>query len=192
MRQLIIGMILTGMSIKLTNKQHGYTLIEMMLYMGIVVIVFAAVVPFALNVIQNGQKSGVGQEVYSNARYVSERLKDEIRNAFDVNAGTSNFDTNLASVVGSKISLKGTGTADPVVIDVFGGRVRITKGAGSPVFINSGNTKVSNLTFVDYSSADGKTSNVGFTLTMQTTYAGASQVYKADQTIETAAEIRNN
>src|SRR3989339_1661416 len=57
----------------------GFTLIEVVLYVGIIGIGFGAVVPFAWSMIGNGAKSAVQQEVTGNARFVSEKIKREVR-----------------------------------------------------------------------------------------------------------------
>src|SRR3989344_7372816 len=61
--------------------EKGFTLIELILYMALVSIVLTAIVPFAWNIIGGGVKSSAQQEVFSQARFVSERIKYEIRNA---------------------------------------------------------------------------------------------------------------
>ena len=57
----------------------GFTFIELILYVAIVTIILSALVPFAWSAIETGVKSAVKQEVNANARYLSERIKYEIR-----------------------------------------------------------------------------------------------------------------
>ena len=54
--------------VAVSNMKKGFTLIEIILYVGIISIIFAAIVPFALVVINNGAKSAIQQEISGNAR----------------------------------------------------------------------------------------------------------------------------
>src|SRR3990167_11538866 len=64
----------------------GFTLIELILYVALITIILSAIVPFAWNTVQTGVKSAVQQEVNANARYISERIKYEIRNSTGINS----------------------------------------------------------------------------------------------------------
>ena len=163
------------------KKQKSFTLVEVTLYVAIVATMLAAMVMLAWGVINNGVKSSVQQEVAGAARFISERIKYEIRNARDVNSVGASI--NLASF---------TPALDPVVIDLVSGRVRITQGTGTPVDLNSGDVVVTGLTFVDNRSADGRTKNISFDLTVATTPTGSSQVYRATVNLRSSAEVRSN
>lgn len=178
---------------KIKHNQQGFTFIEIILYIAIVAIMMNSLIPFAWNVIEGGAKSSVQQEVFSQARYISERLKAEIRNSIGINTGTSNFGVNIATA-GGQLSLQDIAPNDPTIIDVSNGIVRIKQGAGTVISLNSANTSVSNLTFTNYSSADNKSKHIGFTLTIIAKYAGAGtrQEYQATTTLESSAEVRNN
>src|SRR4051812_5118004 len=60
---------------QIPNKQAGFTLIELILYIVLLTMMLTTLIPFAWNVIEGGVKVSVEQEVYSQARYVSERIK---------------------------------------------------------------------------------------------------------------------
>lgn len=163
------------------KTEHGFTLIELILYVAIITIVMGALIPFAWSVIEGSAKSSVEQEVSSQARYVSERIKYEIRNANDIN-----------SISAQSIDLN-TDTNATTVIDLSAGKVRIKYGAGIPVNINSNDTNVTNLTFTDYQSADAKTKHIQFSFTIDDNYAGSRQEYDAPAiTVESSAELRSN
>jgi type II secretory pathway pseudopilin PulG len=180
-QQLIIGTILAG---TISKMRKGFTYIELILYVAIVIIVLAALVPFAWNVIEGGVKSTTEQEVFSNAQYISERLKYEIRNASGIN-----------SVTPTQISLSvASSSANPTVISLSSGNLTITQGSGSAQLLNSQNTTISSLNFTNYTSADTKTKNIQFIFTLAAKYAGAGlrQEYNESTIIEGAAEIRSN
>lgn len=164
------------------KKKQGFTLIELILYIAIITIVMSALIPFAWSIIEGGVKSGIEQEVSSQARYVSERIKYEIRNANSINSiSTLSIDLN-------------TKTNATTVIDLAGGKVRIKYGAGgTPVNLNSNDTNITSLTFTDYRSADTKTKHIQFSFIVDDNYVGTRQEYNAPPiTIDSSAELRSN
>lgn len=163
------------------HSTRGFTLIELLLYVALVTIILSALIPFTWDIIGSSVKSRVQQEVSSNGRYVTERINYEIRNAAGIN-----------SVSASSISLSETVAAvNPTVIDLSGGKVRITQGAGSPVNLNSDDTTVSSLIFTDYTSADNKTKHIQTALSIGSSLNQTRQEYKQTMTLETSAEVRS-
>lgn len=163
--------------------QSGFTFIELLLYISIVTIVLIALIPYAWSVIEGSAKNANQREVFSQARYVSELIKYEIRNA-----------TGINNVAATSISLVKSAAADnPAVIDLLSGKIRIKKGAQAVVNLNSNDTTVSTLTFTDYRSADNKTWNIQYVFTIDDTGASVRQEYKVPAvTVEGAAEVRSN
>lgn len=142
-------------------KKAGFTLIEIILYVGIIAIIFAAIVPFALTIINNGSKSAVQQEVTDNARFISEKINHEIRQA-----------TTITSVSANSLVLGST------TIDLVDGKVRL-----NGINLNSDNTTVTDLTFTQ------NTANISFTLTIGS--AGIRQEYQSSISLRTAARMRS-
>lgn len=163
-------------------NNRGFTFIELILYISIVTIMLTAIIPFAWNVIEGGAKSSVEQEVFSQARYVSERLKYEIRNANSINSVNSPINT---------IDLN-TPTNATTVIDLSGGKIRIKYGVATAIPLNSDDTTASSLTFTNYTSGDNKTKHIGFTFTIASNYSGARQEFKETITLRSSAEVRSN
>lgn len=165
------------------TKNQGFTLIELIIYISIVTVMMTTLIPFAWNIIEGGAKSATEQEIFSNARFVSERIKYEIRNA-----------TGINSVTGMYISLATANpTTNPTIIDFAAGNIRIKEGAGSPVNLNSQNATISALTFTSYTSGDNKTKNIQFSFTMNASYSGTKrQEYIESTKVESSAELRNN
>lgn len=65
-------------------SQSGFTLIELILYVVLVTMMLGTLIPFAWNVIEGGVKVQVEQEVYSQARYLSEVMKIAIRDGSSI------------------------------------------------------------------------------------------------------------
>ena len=164
--------------------QKGFTFIELLLYLAIVTIMMTALIPFAWNTIEAGVKNSTEQEVFSNARYISEQLNYQIRNASGIN-----------SVSATSISLATfNANTNPTVIDLSSGNIRMKQGTGAVINLNSANTTISSLTFTNYTSADNKTKNIQYVLTIAASFpsAGQRQEYNESVTIESSAELRSN
>lgn len=158
-------------------------MVEAVLYIAIVSMVLVAVSTLGWTVVNNGAKSRSQEEVIGTARFLSERIGYEIRRASGITTvGTSSISlTNYAPDTTTVISL-----------DASSGKVRINKNGTGDVDLNSNDTRVQTLTFVDYRSVDNKTKNIGFTITVNTAYSGGSQLFKATTTIRSSAEVRAN
>ena len=186
-------MILYGTHFKMNTKNKGFTLIEIILYMSLMAILLAAFAPFMLQLIKGGEKASSGQDVYSTARYISERIKFEIRNSGGVYTASSTFNTNLATTTGAVFSIIGDSPNNPTIFSVTTstGILYISQGTSTAVALNPSSTIVSNLTFSNYSSVDSKSKNFGFTLTVKNS-SGKGQEYTASTTIVGSAEVRSN
>ena len=170
------------MSYKLKIKEKGFTFIELILYVAILTIILSALVPFAWNAVETGVKSAVQQEVNANARYISERIKYEIRNS-----------TGINSVAATSISLAtSTPATNPTIIDLSAGNIRIKQGAGSTMNLNSANTVVNSLTFTNYTSGNNKTKHIQFVMTVAASFAAARHEYQDSVVLESSAELRSN
>ena len=167
------------------NNERGFTFIELILYISIVTIMLSALIPFAWNVIGGGVKSGVEQEVYSQARYVSERIKYEIRQA-----------SGITSVDATSISLTNFPPDTTTVISLSSGKMQINKNGAGAVNLNSDDTiitTVGDVIFTDYRSADNKTKHIGFTFIIDGNFGSSRQEYQISAlTMEGSAEVRSN
>ncbi len=170
------------MTISHPRAHDAFTLIELILYVALITIILSALVPFAWNTVQTGVKSSVQQEVNANARFISERIKYEIRTATAIN-----------SVGATAISLAtATPATNPTIIDLVGGNIRIKQGAGTTTNLNSANTVITSLTFTDYSSPDTKTKHIEFVMNVAASFTAARQEYQDSVVITSSAELRSN
>jgi hypothetical protein len=162
------------------SRERGLTFIEIILYVTLVTIIISALIPFAWSVINTGTKSRYEQEVFSQARYVSERIKYEIRNANGIN-----------SVTATSLDLN-TSVNPNTIIDLSGGKIRIKYGgAGTPVNLNANNTAITSLTFTNHTSADNKTRNIQYSFIIDDLGTSNRQEFSvAPITIEGAAELQ--
>lgn len=179
-------------TLKFSGKtSRGFTLVELLVYLAIVSFLINSFVVFALNIINLGSKSNRQEEVYSTAALMSEKIKYEIRNGDDINTSSSDFDINLASNPGKKISLAASGSDNPILIDVSGGQARISRGGTLPVSLNPVRTAITDLTFTNLSSIDGLTKHLKFTLTVVALDPSPGNVFE-NTSLESSAELRSH
>lgn len=161
--------------------KKGFTLIELILYTAIVTIMLSAMVPLSWHIIEGGAKSTTQQEVFSSARYISERIKYEIRRA-----------SGISNISAGSISLTNFSPDSTTVIDLNGSNVRINKNGTGAVNLNSSDTSITSLVFTNYTSADNKAKHIRLAMTVTDNYVSNKQEYQQSMTLETSAEVRSN
>lgn len=162
--------------------KQGFTLVELILYIALILLVFGSLTAVGLITVQTGQKSSVVSSVGATGRYVSERIKMEIREARGIN-----------SVTATSIDLQTFDlTKDPTIIDLSGGNIRVKQGAGSAIAINSTNTTITGLTFTNQTTSNNKSKNIRFLFGVQSATVSASQIYISSMTVQGDAEVRSN
>lgn len=164
------------------KKRQGFTLIELILYVAVVTIMLSALIPLSGNIMSLGTKSTTAQELSANARYVSERIKYEIRHASGI----------TPPVLTNSISLTNFSPDTTTVIDLSGNKIRINKNGAGPINLNSDDTTITSLNFTDYSSVDSKTKHIQFVFTITDNLSSARQEYINSVNIEGSAELRTN
>lgn len=161
-------------------KQAGFTFVEVLLYIALIGIILIALVPTSLNIIIGSARNSVEQEVFDQARFISEKIKSEVRNSDGINSvnpGSISLSTNNVST-------------NPTVIEQIGNDLFITQGSGSPIRLHSSHTTVTNLNFTDLSA--GGSENIKYSLTLSADFVSNSESYTADITLESSAGIRSN
>lgn len=171
---------------KINKIEWGFSLIELILYVALLVIIVTSLVVFGVNVVLIRSKVRVEQEVITNARLVSKRINYEIRNASGVN-----------SVGMNSISLASTDAArNPIVISFINGRVTVGWGSvgncptTAPCFLTSNDVTVQSLQFADMSSGTAPKS-IKYEVVVKSELAGASKTYYYKQYATGSAEVRS-
>lgn len=168
----------------------GFTFVEAILYIAIITILFTALIPFGINIIQAGAKSSIQQNVQSEGRFVLEKIVYEVRNARDIDIALSNFGTNFATNPTHKLSIDYAAPDDPTEISVAGGIVQLTKGS-TTLPLNSSSLQITNLTFTNNTSADLKTKHLSIILSVSSGI-NTRQEYIYSTNFQTGVELRSN
>ena len=162
-------------------RVQGFTLLEFLIYIGIVSIILATMMLMTSESILLGAKSDTLVSLHYNARFVIDRIAEEIRNATAINEASSVFSTHP----GTLSLATANPLTDPTVIDVNNNAVRITRGASSPIVLTSNATRATQLIFFLHSKA-GTPGTVK--IIFQLSPADARQ--SPPITIETSASLR--
>jgi type II secretory pathway pseudopilin PulG len=150
--------------------KKGFTLIETLLYVVIIGMMLTAIIPFAGNIISAGARSTVQQEISSNARYISEKIKSEIRNC----NGTITVAPTSLTLGSDTIALSGTD------IQLNG------------VNLNSNDVTITNLHFSNFTTGDSKSKNIQFNFTVNSDFAQTRKEYQGSINVQGSAEVRSN
>ena len=170
-----------------TNRQ-GITLIELLLYTGLVSVFLTAAVYFAWDVIFGGIKGGVHQEVQENLRFAAHRIQVEVRGADSINTSESDFGVNLATNPGTEVTFSGSAPDYPAKFRVDQGILQIKRGVESWISLTSGLVEVSDLSFTDLT--DSNSENVKFTLKIKYKNPSGKQGWEKEATFRGGAQIR--
>lgn len=167
------------------TKQEGFTFIELILYVSMVTGILAALVPFAWNIIEGQSKSNTQQEVYTQARYLSERIKKEIRAASSVSVCST-----------SELYLVNPVAAQSIRFCVASGAISFNQGdppAACPGLaanrLHSVGTSVSLFSCTNLTGSGAK--NIQFGFTMTDNYPSTQSEYQETVQMQSAAELRN-
>lgn len=173
----------------LRAKRGGFTLIEILLYVGLVALFLTAATSAAFTFIFGNTKSDVEQEVQENLRYAVYRINFEIRNANSVNAGSA-FGVNFATDPALILSLSTSDPSrNPTDFRVSGGALQLGKGSPETwTSLTSSAVEVTNLIFTNLS--DSASENVRFTVTVKYRNPSGRQEWEKSATFEGAAQIR--
>lgn len=168
------------------NKRSGMTLVEIVVSLGILLLIVAALSGFVVSLQQTRQQLSSVQEVDDNLRMALDLLSTRIRGAKGVNTVASTFDTDPGV-----LSLEMANPAlNPTVfrLDQDNGILQMQEGAAGPVSVTTNEVHVSNLVFSLRSPA-GEPENIGIELTID--YSSQSDSYAGfSHSVTTAVTAR--
>ena len=121
----------------------GFTLIEFLIYVGIVATILVVMSGFFWNIIFGNIKETSYQEVQQNGRFALTKITQEIKKAIGINSPLPGFSSNTLSLA--------MADASSTIFDLVDGRLRITQGSQGPFELTSDQVRVSNLLFTNLS-----------------------------------------
>ena len=136
----------------MNNK--GFSIIELIIYMGILALVLTALVNFSFVISDSKNKNFVIQEVNANTRTAMNLMTQTIRSATSTNDGTSTY--------GSDPGVLSLGMADPtknptiISLNADDGQIQIKEGTKDAIAITSDEIKVTNLVFTNLTGSSAR------------------------------------
>lgn len=171
------------------NTLKGFTLFEVLMYLGIFSLMATALMTFSWDVFDLGRKDRASRHVFSDARFVAERLEYLIRNASGVDTSASVYDD-----VNGRLVLQELGASDTVTIEIRDGSVLLARTGQPDIVLSSLDTQTTELRFLQYGTHADASEYIGFTLGMESVQGGAKK-RSADNmvtTLRSGAYIRNS
>lgn len=168
---------------KRTAVQNGFTLIELMLYVGIAATVLLAAAIFFSLALEARIKAQVVAEVEQQGEYAMRIILQSARNADAVNApATSTSDTVLSFAYADAAK-------NPTVFAVSSGALAVTEGSGQPAALTSARVAVSAIQFFNLSRT-GTPGMVRAQFTLSAAGASGRSEYAFSKTFYGSASLR--
>ena len=143
------------------RKNHGFTIIELIIYIAIFGMIVVGLISFALSVTTARAKTYASTEVEANGRIALAIVRGKVRAATAVTASGSVFNADPGVL---RLQMP-DGSVTIIDLDANDGRLRIKEGNAAPLYITSRDVKVTNLIFENLSQA-GEREEVNIYLTL--------------------------
>lgn len=126
-----------------SNRNKGFTLIEVLLYMVILGLIIASLSGFIFMTYQSKIKNQTIAETEQQGNQIMDIILQTVRNATAINSPA-------AQSSGASLSLNTTnGTTTPTIFDILGVNLRLTEGVGSAINLTGGRVAISNVVFTN-------------------------------------------
>lgn len=122
-------------------KNKGFTLIETLIYSALIALIIATVVFSLYQFVTSGEKLSAKTIIEEEANFIFKKLSWGLTGAASVNSPASGATSTVLSVSKDDYFL------NPIVFDFNSGNLRIKKGGGNFIALNSQNAPISNLIF---------------------------------------------
>ncbi len=169
------------------RKAKGFTLLEFILYFALLSIIMTTVTIFSIDLFQARAKARVIAEVEQNSRFGLLRILRAIRQANQLNVGSSvlNSDNGVLSLGEAAAS------TDPTVFDLSGGTLRIKEGVGTATPLTSAEVTITKLRFAK-DNLGGNTAAITAEMNMQYKNGDANNYFNYSTSASGTAVIRKD
>ena len=135
---------------------HEFTLLEVLIYLGIFVILLRGFMLFAFSMLTASQRAITQIEIADNSRFTIQKLQRVLQGAKAINSPAIG-----ASAASLSINTA-TASWNPFVIDVANGALRFKKGTAAPIPITNSLVTVSSVSFKNYSFSPNTKNTIRF------------------------------
>lgn len=164
----------------------GFSLLETILYLGIFSVMATALLQLSWDILDLGAKDRVSRRVFSDARFMTERINFFIRNAEGIDTGSS-------SLGDGKLVLTQPGTSDTVTLEVQNEQLVLTETGNASVVMTGSDARIQSLVFLESGSDTDGSHYVGYTIIVGSKRydQDVRASYKMTTTLQSGALIRN-
>lgn len=127
------------------RKLKGFTLIEIVLYIGLASLVFLSISSLFSTLLQSSLKSRAISEVESNSVQIIQQITQTVRNATSINSPGLGSSASALSVIVP------TGSLSPTIFNLSSGALQMQEGANPVTSLSSNVVTVSSLNFKNLS-----------------------------------------
>lgn len=170
---------------KYLRRQSGFTLLELLLYLGISSIIILATSALVQVIFEARIKAQTVTEVEQQGQQAMQMMTQTLRNATGITSPAAG-----ASAVSLTATVP-TGSLSPTVMDLSGGQIRIKEGTGAATPITNSKVTVSGLTFKDLGPSTAA-SSVQIKFTVSYINNSGKNEYSYSKNYEIAASLRCN
>ncbi|MDZ7611752.1 MAG: prepilin-type N-terminal cleavage/methylation domain-containing protein [Candidatus Moranbacteria bacterium] len=167
---------------ELRNEQ-GFTLVELLLYVGVVVVIISGVTGLAFLMLETRVKTQAMNEVNYQGERIVEIITQTVRNAEGINSPTKQGSSGSLSV-----DVLDAGD-DPTVFDSSGGSVTIQEGGAGTIALSNNHVSVSNLVFSNNGLTDAPDS-IQFSFQLNFNNPEGRNEYSYSKTFNGTASVR--
>lgn len=163
------------------SHRQGFTLIEILIYLGLVVLLGTALAVFFWNMSDLRERNELAQSAALEARISTQRIGGLIRNS-----------ESLVSFAPDRIELGEPDTSSVTAIFLSDGQLFVDNGTDVSALTGSG-VRVTSLQFEEWHAADAPAEIIYYTITFESDQeAGGAPGLQASMSIRGAALLRNN
>ncbi len=168
---------------KLNKIQQGFTIVEMLIYVGIFSVVAGALIAFIQITSQSRINNQVVLDVNDQSVFILKIITQDLRNASAINLPATSTSSNLLSINTAQAS------TSPTIFSISSGIVYRTQGNGQPIALNNNKIQISNLEFLNLSKS-GTPGSVKVSFTAQDNFNTNSSQYNYSSNFYGSASLR--
>lgn len=171
------------------KTDSGFTLVEMLVYIAILITLVSVIVIFAFWTIQAGSKIKTNYELADNARRAMDILTYEIKKSRSVYSSTSIFDANPGQL---SLEQTASSTAETLTyVDFFkcGDRLCLKREGSEAIAITGNQVKITNLIFSQLLNSPA-TPSIQITLKVESSATSSDPEYAGALELTGAATLR--
>jgi type II secretory pathway pseudopilin PulG len=161
------------------KEKKGFTLIEMLLYIAILVFLLIVIINLLFNIVRSQKNFASSRSIENSSGFALERLAREIKEADSVNTGSSVFNSSPGTLTLNSTDINGT--ARTVQFYISSSTLHIKENGVDKGPLTQSDTRITNLVFYNLVTTNSKAIKTNFTIE-----SGTSSSYRTDSFYLTA------